>query len=649
MSAVIQSVATVGSIFDDETSPIIQRFGDAAPFYLRLGMLGCDGVDWQLDTGVACRAAVAGQVVRAGWGGNGLGTAYGNVVEVWDFTQRCLLGWCHLSKVVVGVGQRVSADTVIGYTGVSGAAETPRLHFTFAKTDAVGNRLNVVNGFGGNLDCLDPMLVTWPPRPTPPPAPTPVLISVVVSDARGAALRSGPSAALLQVGHAKHGEPVVVNGWTTHANGSGSAAAADTWLRTVDGAWLESAAVGAHPADLPHIEWLPPPTLDPASAAPARDARLLLAGTGVWEQQDAYDYSLLAGAGVSWVAIRATNGAGSGHAAEFERSFVERAGDARAAGLSVLAWTKWYGPNQGVSGDVAEYLHECADYTAQRGFDAAGWVVQADDRHLEGLGAALRALCEQTGRPVYLAMPGDPHTRRLSWHWDSTLAPVEAVMPQVYTSPRAWNGSPDPAGSTLARDGFRDSLRELTAVASLKPILPISDEIDGARAAQWSGAARAAGVTAVSVWGWTGDNLAVLQPYMSAFAPSPKVTVPPASSPATAPGIPPAQIGGTTMGGGTVTVPVPPPTPAPQPAGWFGQLTTTGSDGIEQGVFTSEFLITQVGAVLATALGLAATFGWIQVTADERRQIVQLTVGVIALLEAVYTASRGLRKGLARP
>jgi peptidase M23-like protein len=639
-------------IFDGDR-PVTQRYGEVSRFYALLGLPGCDGVDWGLEAGVSCRAAVTGQVVRAGWGANGLGTAYGNAVEVWDPTQNCLLVWCHLQDIAVSVGQHVTADTLIGHSGASGATENAHLHFMFARTDASGARLDLANGFGGNLDCLDPNVVTWVARSAAPAPPDPVNFTGTVSATRGAPLRSGPGEAMPEVGLTKHGETGTFNGWAAGSDqaSTGGATVSDTappgqkWLRRTDGKWLRADALDVTVPDaMPPVEWSPPPQPASSSSPPPRHAYMVLAGVGIWEPEAGADYSALAAAGASWVAIRATNGPGLGHAALYERNFQQRAPAAREANLLVLGWTHWHGASEGVAGDVAEYLRQCSDYTAARHFDVAAWIIEADDRHLAGLGHALLALREQTGRPVYVSLPGDPKTRRLSWDWESTIGSIEAVMPRIYT--RAWKGSPSPAGSAMAGDGFKDAMVELRAVFGDIAMLPVSDELDPNRAAEWCAAARGKGLAAASLWGWNAANASSVAPYVRAFPP-PQPAAAPRAALSPQPPIPPQPvgIGGTTMGGGPVSTPTPPLAPTP---GYFAQLTTTGSDGIEPGIFTSEFLVTQVGSLLATALGLAVAFGWINVTADERKQIVQLVIGAIALMESIYTFSRGMRKGLAQ-
>ncbi|WP_445525443.1 transglycosylase family protein [Streptomyces cyslabdanicus] len=96
------------------------------------------GVDFEVPTGTSVKAAAAGQVVSAGWGG-----AYGYQVVIrhadGHYTQ-----YGHLSAISVRVGQTVSAGRGIGRSGATGNVTGPHLHF----------EVRTGPGFGTDVDPL---------------------------------------------------------------------------------------------------------------------------------------------------------------------------------------------------------------------------------------------------------------------------------------------------------------------------------------------------------------------------------------------------------------------------------------------------------------------------------------------------------------
>ncbi|MFF9127195.1 transglycosylase family protein [Streptomyces sp. NPDC014889] len=96
------------------------------------------GVDFEVPTGTSVKAAAAGRVVSAGWGG-----AYGYQVVIrhadGHFTQ-----YGHLSAISVRVGQTVAAGRGIGRSGATGNVTGPHLHF----------EVRTGPGFGTDVDPL---------------------------------------------------------------------------------------------------------------------------------------------------------------------------------------------------------------------------------------------------------------------------------------------------------------------------------------------------------------------------------------------------------------------------------------------------------------------------------------------------------------
>lgn len=85
-----------------------------------------NGVDYGAKTGTPLYAAKAGTVMSAGPNGG-----FGNFVLIGhgDIGGRyATTGYAHLSRIVVGRGQKVSQGQLIGYVGSTGLSTTPHLH-----------------------------------------------------------------------------------------------------------------------------------------------------------------------------------------------------------------------------------------------------------------------------------------------------------------------------------------------------------------------------------------------------------------------------------------------------------------------------------------------------------------------------------------
>ncbi len=80
---------------------------------------------------------------------------------IWDLVQRCAVWHCHLSKLLLPQGSRVTSGQTIGLTGNTGNTTGPHLHSGFVETDAYGNRLNTRNCYQGYVNILDPKLTSW--------------------------------------------------------------------------------------------------------------------------------------------------------------------------------------------------------------------------------------------------------------------------------------------------------------------------------------------------------------------------------------------------------------------------------------------------------------------------------------------------------
>lgn len=96
------------------------------------------GVDFVVPTGTPVEAIGPGEVVTAGAGGD-----YGNQVvirhEDGTFSQ-----YAHLSEVKAVVGQSVQGGTLVGWSGETGNATGPHLHFEIRRGPAFGSDISPV-------------------------------------------------------------------------------------------------------------------------------------------------------------------------------------------------------------------------------------------------------------------------------------------------------------------------------------------------------------------------------------------------------------------------------------------------------------------------------------------------------------------------
>ncbi len=128
--------------------PITQGFGaqltdpTLQAFYSQYGLGGHDGIDFGLPIGTPLYAVDAGDVV---WSGSG---DYGTMVTIQHAWGKTYYG--HMSNTSVTLGQHVIKGQLLGYSGMSGEATGPHLHFGMKP-----NNPDMTNGYFGKVD---PML-----------------------------------------------------------------------------------------------------------------------------------------------------------------------------------------------------------------------------------------------------------------------------------------------------------------------------------------------------------------------------------------------------------------------------------------------------------------------------------------------------------
>ncbi|MFF8275167.1 M23 family metallopeptidase [Streptomyces lateritius] len=99
------------------------------------------GQDFAVPVGTPVKAAGAGTVVKAGPNGGGDGPAYGNAVVIKHANGK-YSQYAHLSKINVGIGQKVGAGQKIALSGNTGNSSGPHLHFEIRTTPNYGSALN---------------------------------------------------------------------------------------------------------------------------------------------------------------------------------------------------------------------------------------------------------------------------------------------------------------------------------------------------------------------------------------------------------------------------------------------------------------------------------------------------------------------------
>ncbi len=109
------------------SGPITQLFGENPDIYKRWGYPGHNGIDYGIPNGTPVKAAASGTVALVSFENGG----YGNYVKLshMDGSKQYFTYYAHLANTVVSAGQKVTTNTVIGYSNNTGASTGPHLHF----------------------------------------------------------------------------------------------------------------------------------------------------------------------------------------------------------------------------------------------------------------------------------------------------------------------------------------------------------------------------------------------------------------------------------------------------------------------------------------------------------------------------------------
>jgi murein DD-endopeptidase MepM/ murein hydrolase activator NlpD len=82
-----------------------------------------EGIDIAVPSGTPVGASAAGTVIHVGWLGG-----YGNLVVV-DHGNGLSTAYAHNSSIAVALGQQVAQGQVLAYSGNTGNASGPVVHF----------------------------------------------------------------------------------------------------------------------------------------------------------------------------------------------------------------------------------------------------------------------------------------------------------------------------------------------------------------------------------------------------------------------------------------------------------------------------------------------------------------------------------------
>lgn len=124
-----------------------QGFGANPDYYKQFGQSGHNGYDLRAAAGTPVYAADDGVVAFEGWGQNH--SWMGKIAGICVILKHSGVhtGYAHLTRTIVSKGQSVRKGDVIGYSGATGTASGPHLHF-----EVLPLAPNFKNGYAGRIN-----------------------------------------------------------------------------------------------------------------------------------------------------------------------------------------------------------------------------------------------------------------------------------------------------------------------------------------------------------------------------------------------------------------------------------------------------------------------------------------------------------------
>lgn len=123
---------------------VVQEFGANPANYQPRGH---DGIDLAADTGTPVYAAEDGTITFEGNGENNSWMTQMAGICILLRHNNIYTGYAHLSRTVINSGQHVNKAQLIGYSGATGMASGPHLHFEVLPLNPDFN-----NGYSGRVD-----------------------------------------------------------------------------------------------------------------------------------------------------------------------------------------------------------------------------------------------------------------------------------------------------------------------------------------------------------------------------------------------------------------------------------------------------------------------------------------------------------------
>lgn len=118
-----------------EEYPITMKYGAAPEWYVKIAGYPHNGIDFAMKVGTPILAAAKGMICYADNvpDSDGMGI---NIRHSWGLTQ-----YWHLSRLTAKITQEVNRADVIGYSGASGWATGPHLHFGVKRFDKINDAM----------------------------------------------------------------------------------------------------------------------------------------------------------------------------------------------------------------------------------------------------------------------------------------------------------------------------------------------------------------------------------------------------------------------------------------------------------------------------------------------------------------------------